>query len=443
MLHMTDLQKWITSISGAVIGQILVLGLFYFMVVNPVAPRLMPKTKPSAPKEVTVMLSQIIEQAKQSLPEAKPEVAGKEPEPPEPEPAPPPPSAVARQFVETEGKTTYENAPDNARFESDRNTKASTEMLPDLSKPQTEGPTQKGEAAIKNMSLSNQNYVAGEIKPPAPPPPSEAAAPEPVKEPMEEPAPEPRKEEAQELEEKPSEADRIPVKLAEKPTQPDADKMGEEEKVASFDKNIATVGHSSSPAPEKAAEKDEEAVAIKKTEEKGDAAAPEEKKSVQALPVAREAPSISQTSARELARQSEELRKALTESMFDPAYLAHRRKNNQNGVISTLGEGSVDAISTATGAYKKAVNDAIGKKWHEYRQNRASYATPGFLRVQFIVTPAGRIKNVKVVTKEAGELMTEFSLRAIMDAKVPPMPANVRSELGEAGLKMDYNIVIY
>ena len=127
--------------------------------------------------------------------------------------------------------------------------------------------------------------------------------------------------------------------------------------------------------------------------------------------------------------------------MFNPSYLAFQRQNIQNGNIANLGEGSVDAESTEVGKYQAAVKAAIGRKWHEYR--RRSDVNVGYLRVKFFVTPKGNVRNLRIITKEASELVVEFSLRAIVDAKIPPMPEEVWSKLGPNGIELDYDIAIY
>ena len=71
---MSEFQKWIASISGAVVGQIAVLAFFYLLITNSTSQSLAAKSASPQPREVTVMLSQLVEQAmKEELPPEPPE----------------------------------------------------------------------------------------------------------------------------------------------------------------------------------------------------------------------------------------------------------------------------------------------------------------------------------------------------------------------------------
>ncbi|MDF1816090.1 MAG: hypothetical protein P1V20_28070 [Verrucomicrobiales bacterium] len=462
---MSELQKWITSISGAVVGQIAVLAFFYLLVINPGSPRFSANAARIEPREVTVMLSQIKEQAREELPE--PEAA--ETEKVEEKPAELPPEeedifSKEKGYINTDSNTARAEAPENARFESDRNTTASTEFLPNPDLPQVAGPTMKGEDKLKAMNLANQEYSDGEILPNATPPPSSSQPPTPPAEqapPAEEmkdtPPAEQSKETAEETEApadelsegeaeeaKPGEADTPPDRIAEEMTQPETEKIGEEAQMAITTKSFVDPSNAANAmkVPSLTGEKDQEAVAEQKTDEFGEPAAPEEKKEIKAAPMV-VGESIDKIKEKQAQAMEKAVRQKLDESMFNPAYLAHRRKNNQNGDITNIGESAVDAVATETGKYKRSVEQAIGRRWHQYRQERADQVTWGFLRVTFIVTKNGNVRNLIIEKKEATELVTEFSLRAIVDAKIPPMPDEVAAHYGARGLKMHYNIQIY
>ena len=48
-----------------------------------------------------------------------------------------------------------------------------------------------------------------------------------------------------------------------------------------------------------------------------------------------------------------------------------------------------------------------------------------------------------MVKNEANTLMVEFSLQAVIDANIPPMPTEVEEILGIGGLDLDYDFIIY
>ncbi len=449
---MSELQKWITSISGAAVCQIVVLGFFYLMVSKTASPNL--SAKSGAPKEVTIMLSQMVEQFREPLPETQEVKLEPEEELPKVETVP-----STKQFVNTDSNTAQVEAPKNALFESDRNTKASTEFLPDPNQPQVVGPTLRGEEKIKSLSLADQEYVPGEIGPTPSPPPLPAAmnqaaaassvpiSPSQLSQESQDTAPSESKEQAlnqgeaekksegEATESKPGQADMPPDKVAEVETQPDAQTIGDTAQLAMTTKSFVNPESGSHAIKESPiGDKEQEAASTKKTEENGEPVAPEEKKEIRATPV------VSGQSVDNMKQQADvEVRKLMDDSMFS----AHHRKNRQNGSITALGEGSVDAEATEIGKYKRSVEQAISKKWHQYRVDRAQDVTWGSLTVRFNVTPSGGLTNLRVTRNEATTLVTEFSLRAIVDAKIPPMPREVADVLGSSGFEMHYNIIIY
>lgn len=459
---MSETQKWMVSISGAVVGQLAVLAFFYLIIINPSAVELSAKTV-SEPNEVTVMLSQMIEQAEMAPPEPPEEEEPEEDEEEEPEEPTREEDLLARAFINTDTNTARDEAPENARFESDRNTTASTEFLPDPNKPSEVGPTLRGEDKIKHLSLENQDYVEGEIRPDAVPPPASMnhAAVPPVPEEADEPEETETENEESEVPSLPSpmladqivdgdsvenemgEGDRPPDTLAETEAEPDSINMGYEAKTTASETYLDPDSKNFQQSADETGYEDEN-MARRITENRGPPGAPKEKKEIAAAPPE---PKRSESRMRQPAQPASmsyaEIQRKLDESMFDPAYLAFRRQNNQNGDITDFGEGSVDAEATEIGKYKKAVNQAIGRKWHQYRVERGADVTWGILRIKFFVTPKGNVRNLRIVEKDATELVTEFSLRAIVDAKIPSMPPEVASQMGGQGLEMNYNIVIY
>ena len=116
---MSELQKWITSISGAVVGQMAVLGFFYLLVFNSASPNLSAKSTSPRPREVTVMLSQTgragaARTGRQRSRTGTNRTRTREDTPPEPSP-------TGKQFVDTDSSTAQVDAPKDSRFESDRN----------------------------------------------------------------------------------------------------------------------------------------------------------------------------------------------------------------------------------------------------------------------------------------------------------------------------------
>ena len=364
------------------------------------------------------------------------------PEPEIPEPEPEPDKAVneafEKQFINTDSNESVANAPENARFESDRNTVASTQFQPDRNMPQVDGPTLRGEDNIRGLNLNNQEYQDGEVQDNSTPPPSQPPVAQPV--PIEEQPPAEQPNETENEESEPGESDQPPLeKETELAAQPESEITSETPTLASTDEKFMEV-NAGQQAADLAEIKEEETTNRDKTDQPDEPASAKPKPQIKASPVVSDQELFRRQ--KELEQRQAELTRQYTESMFNPAYRAQTRQSSQNGNTTNIGSGSVDAESTAVGAYKKAVANAIGKEWHHQRR-LSGVVRPGFMRVQFVVTAWGKVQDVKVLDKEADTLLTEFSLKAINKAKIPAMPAKVSQELGARGLKMDYNIVIY
>lgn len=132
-----------------------------------------------------------------------------------------------------------------------------------------------------------------------------------------------------------------------------------------------------------------------------------------------------------------------TGNMSVPRFQAESLQSPLDGAADRVGEAAVDAVATPVGLYKKKVQDAISAKWHRYRQENAEAVTWGILKVEFVVDPSGHISNLEITKNEANQMLEEFSLRAIREAQLPPMPAEVLASVGSRGLLVQYDIIIY
>jgi hypothetical protein len=69
--------------------------------------------------------------------------------------------------------------------------------------------------------------------------------------------------------------------------------------------------------------------------------------------------------------------------------------------------------------------------------------TYGFLKLRCRVDRHGNVHDLEVVENKANAILTDFSLRAILDADVPAMPEELAREYGPKGLELNYDIIIY
>jgi len=126
-----------------------------------------------------------------------------------------------------------------------------------------------------------------------------------------------------------------------------------------------------------------------------------------------------------------------------PSFTPETDMNKVSGTISNRGVAAMDVEASELGNYKKAVTQAIERKWHRYRQNNADFATYGSLRLKFKVNEKGEAINLKTIRNNANAIMTEFTLNSILHADIPPMPKRIKELLRGRGLEITYDVIIY
>ena len=308
--------------------------------------------------------------------------------------------------------------PKNAAFISDRNTKASATKAAD---PTATSPMPTTEGLKFQMNeLANRDYRDGDIKEdaakksaaapktqPTPQKPQPTAAASPPAPPTPPPAPPPQA-------------------IASAPTSSPLAKMMEE-----ADKDLARVDMNRLP------------LEVRKPEP--------QKQQPDAPP-----PSPPKPQMREVADSppvpkavpvSEDVLKT-TSNPKDKAFMPFTRTSENKGTLSNRGaEDSVDAEDTAKGRYIREVNSQVERKWHLFRALRRDMVTPGNLKLEFYINAKGKVENLRIVDgAESTTLLSEFTVRAIREAEIPPMPKEVQELLpimDKQRLKMVYNVLIY
>ena len=347
---------------------------------------------------------------------------------------PPPQPPKPEVYIRTSQNQASDTAPKNPAFIADRNTKAATTKAPspDATEPL---PSMDG-LKIPTRELANRDFHNGDLKddarpktqppsvamltpqPPAPPVPPQPKAPA--------PAPQPQV---------------APQTVAKAVTESTAlTKMMDE-----VDKELAKVDKNRLPLEVKKAE---QADAPKKTTD-------DPPKSETQVPVK---PMVSEAMPQESVPQKP-IPKALPVADDEPvtrttrnqdpnAFTPFTRQSQTKGTISNRGtEASVDAEETPKGRYIRQVTGQVEKKWHIYRLLRRDGVTYGSLQVVFYVNKQGKVESLQIVNdKESNTILTGFTLQAIKDAEIPPMPADVIPLLpmnDQERLKIEYNVLIY
>lgn len=132
----------------------------------------------------------------------------------------------------------------------------------------------------------------------------------------------------------------------------------------------------------------------------------------------------------------------------DNFYKAGTKTAKLAGTISNKGESSLDAKATAEGRFGKTIRTAIEKNWRRRMLSFSGLANPGLVEVEFEVDAKGRISNVKLANPgEANPVMQDCALSAVIDAKLPPPPAELLEELQDnltgGRMRCSFSFLIY
>ncbi|MBB5035440.1 energy transducer TonB [Prosthecobacter vanneervenii] len=365
-----------------------------------------------------------------------------EPVKPKPPPPPTPPPRKPEVYMRTSQNQEADSAPKNPSFIADRNTKASTRMAPppDGTEPL---PTMNG-LKIPTRELADRDHHDGDLKDDARPKSPERSIPMLQPQPPQPPAPEaPRTEmKPQQTASQFQPAKPAPQQIAKaKPDDTPLTKMMEEadKELAKVDKNLLPIEVKKPDAMQK----------------KPDAPPTTDPK---AEPAPTPKPEMAQQSPPESMPQKpvpkalpvldDEVITRTTPNQAPNSFTPFTRRSQTKGTISTRGtEDSVDAEATPKGRYIRQVTGQVEKKWHVYRLLRRDGVTYGSLQVVFFVNKQGKVEDLRIVNdKDSNPILTGFTLQAIRDADIPPMPADVIPSLpmnDQERLKVEYNVLIY
>ncbi len=124
----------------------------------------------------------------------------------------------------------------------------------------------------------------------------------------------------------------------------------------------------------------------------------------------------------------------------DPAFRGNQKKAAIVGSISRNGRSALDVADSPLGRYQAIVNKAIEQEWQRNCTRHRDFITPGFLTVQFFLESSGKVRSVRFVGEmETGEVQKGFTLNAIRDAEIPPMPATLKKEFAKEPLELIFN----
>ena len=124
----------------------------------------------------------------------------------------------------------------------------------------------------------------------------------------------------------------------------------------------------------------------------------------------------------------------------DPAFSGNQRKAAIVGSISRTGTSALNVTDSPLGRYQAVISRAVELEWQRNCVRHRDFITPGFLTVRFFVEPGGKVRTVQFVGEmETGEVQKGFTLNAIRNAEIPPMPAAVKREFAKEPLELIFN----
>ena len=88
------------------------------------------------------------------------------------------------------------------------------------------------------------------------------------------------------------------------------------------------------------------------------------------------------------------------------------------------------------------LSDAIGSRWYFYVNEQMGLLTMGTVDLRFIVTASGKAQKVQVVRNSSNESFAACSVRAVVEAEIPPIPAELVPMLENGRIEIDYSFTI-
>jgi outer membrane biosynthesis protein TonB len=119
------------------------------------------------------------------------------------------------------------------------------------------------------------------------------------------------------------------------------------------------------------------------------------------------------------------------QSLPPTAYRQEQRANRMQGNITNRGRSSIAAVGTPWGRFQKAVQDAIGSRWYYYIRDGNSIPSFGTAQIRFYIRADGKVEDVKVISNTSNETLASESIRAIINADIPPMPEDLAPVSGD------------
>lgn len=124
----------------------------------------------------------------------------------------------------------------------------------------------------------------------------------------------------------------------------------------------------------------------------------------------------------------------------EPGFRGNQSKTKITGSIKRQGRSALNVANTAMGRYHSKLSRAVEAEWHRNCAKYRDFITPGILTIRFVIDPNGSVRSVNVVEMvDAGEVQKGFTLNSIRQAKIPPIPAELKAEIEDDPIEITYN----
>lgn len=124
----------------------------------------------------------------------------------------------------------------------------------------------------------------------------------------------------------------------------------------------------------------------------------------------------------------------------EPGFRGNQEKTKITGSIKRQGRSALNVANTAMGRYHSKLSRAVEAEWHRNCAKYRDFITPGILTIRFVIDPNGSVRSVNVVEMiDAGEVQKGFTLNSIRQAKIPPIPAELKAEIEDDPIEITYN----
>jgi TonB family protein len=131
-----------------------------------------------------------------------------------------------------------------------------------------------------------------------------------------------------------------------------------------------------------------------------------------------------------------------TQAPQPPGYQPQTRITRIKGNISNRGRSAVSATATPLGRYKKSLSDAIGSRWYFHVSDQIELLNVGTVEIRFVVRENGKVERVQVLRNSSNESFAACSVRAIMEAEIPPIPKELIPMLEGGRIEIEYSFTI-